>query len=113
MNELKLTRSHNDSNENNCPWRRKMPNDGFGVCLLCGNVVAKHVSIPNRVREITIVFSPTRMEDSFKFRLNPTGDTCNPIKISGLGSTALYHDMDMVLKRQLRNGNQYARVEYV
>jgi hypothetical protein len=81
--------------------------------IVCNDALRQYVTLPKSCHNITLVFSEKRKADSFKLIPNDYKDErCNPFYVSGTGRRALYHGADQLIRRQLKLGRQWVRVEY-
>ena len=110
MNEIKLKRNNNG---NYSTWMTDRPHM-WGDSILCGQAVVNHVDIPKSVLNITMVWHTKRVSNSFKVRPNTSGisTAMNPFVVCGTKGTPLHHQMDIIIRKQLKLGNQYFTLEY-
>jgi len=93
-------------------WKR-IAGAGRWDGIICDSLLRKHIVLPRRVHDIVLVFSETPSPDSFKLIRN-TGlhISSNPFFVADTGKAALYHAADVIIRRQLKMGRQYVRVDY-
>ena len=92
-------------------WQRVTANSWNGV--ICDSSLRHYVSLPKHQHTITLVFSEKRKQNSFKLAARFGPDSrCNPFMVCGTKRVALYHGADLIIRRQLRRGRKYVRVEY-